>query len=861
MSFLPTLLALLAPLGSSTSGTELRQVARLELAAPRGSPFVLRACVPIEQGVFPRADGRSPFLLRLPGAEALVRAQAEVVSRDPNGDADVVEIVAPAKLDPDVRPGARITAGLFQDGGGDEDAAGAPAVSERVAALLDATARGRIALRTKDVYGNVYYAELAGNPEGYGRGTRTVLKSGAWLAETRTYATLEPPAEQHQEGPPLPHLMGVHAYFTTTSIDDVVLLSLRVNNGATAGSREATPLESVLGLSYWTSLELVLPKEWEVVPEVADPFLGESRIEGQKRIVPIVKPNEGGALHLMGPLAQFERRFALAPAGLVPVARGRLEFDGWAFPTRGPGLWSWSNPKTARYFPQRTVLASIDFLKRGGAVGKAAARAQDAATFAEQKKALETGTARGWYVTSGVMGWAHPWFTQEQGGVGGEGITPIEGHYVAQGASQAGLASLALGHRMNVCRQPEAMYDAAGEIVGYHRWLTPEGVIPFDFRTNGGVVVPVFRLPMRYGPPASEQVRAVVARGLRPAYDQGNPFDKEGSIPYDGNLLSWWPHDDQHLVRYTRSTKALTWLANDSMAKDDLVMSAELFHLAFHESPHIPADWSAGVTLAIYEQIVKQFPHGGLPLGREHAWGIDAMCAAYSVGTPAWRAQNRAWFDRVTQLLLDAAMPNGLVQRFVNSRLLGHDRYCVTQTFENLFLIHAMRCMSESVYRDVDEPRRAALGLLARKGAEFLFFGPPWQRIQASWQPDPAHPTLFEQGPRQGIAISLNDERATPVFSDASRWGPNYLPPDGLGQGVEIWTVWAPLQYLADWTEGVDGSGLDNRWLRRALDCWKTHTNYSALLHSLFESASESWSDNAQNWIGLAGLLQNLGVK
>jgi hypothetical protein len=366
---------------------------------------------------------------------------------------------------------------------------------------------------------------------------------------------------------------------------------------------------------------------------------------------------------------------------------------------------------------------------------------------------------------------------------------------------------------------------------------------------------------MRWGAPPSEQVRTVVARNLRPSYDKGNPFDKDGTVPYSGSIFSWWPHDDQHLVRYTRNTKALAWLANDAMAKDDLLLSAELFHLVFHESPHTPVEWSAGVTLELYERIAKQSPHGGLPMGREHAWGIDAMCAAYSIAPPAWRARNRNWFERVTQLLDDAAMPNGIVQRFVNERLLGDTRYCVAQTFETLFLIHAMRCMDESVFKGVDAARSTQLARMAQKAGEFLFFGPPWQRVKSDWQPDPANPTIFFQGPRQGIAVSLNDERKTPVFSDAARWGPNYLPPDGLGQGVEIWTVWTPLQYLADWTQDTAGAGRNNKWLRRALDCWKGHASYKALLDSFHEQAESPSTDNAQNWIGLAGVLQNLGVK
>ena len=51
-------------------------------------------------------------------------------------------------------------------------------------------------------------------------------------------------------------------------------------------------------------------------------------------------------------------------------------------------------------------------------------------------------------------------------------------------------------------------------------------------------------------------------------------------------------------------------------------------------------------SLAILEGLVRAHPHQGLPVGREDAWGIDAMSAVYSVGSDEWRRANRAWFDR-----------------------------------------------------------------------------------------------------------------------------------------------------------------------------------------------------------------------
>jgi hypothetical protein len=327
--------------------------------------------------------------------------------------------------------------------------------------------------------------------------------------------------------------------------------------------------------------------------------------------------------------------------------------------------------------------------------------------------------------------------------------------------------------------------------------------------------------------------------------------------------LRWWPHDDQHLVRYTKHAKALAWLANDPLAKDDLRLSAELFRLFVHESPHVRVDWSPGLTLRVWESVVAEHPHQGLPIGRDHAWGVDAMCAAYSLGDDAWRAAQRPWFDRYAQLLVGAAMPSWIVQRILSERLLdGRNTFTVAQAFECRFLIHAQRCLVESVFRGVDAGRTRALEDLSVRAVDYLDFGPVWQRIPAGWQPDPARPTIFEQGPRAAFAISRNDERATPPFSDASHWGPSYLPEGGLGGGVELTYPWGSLDWAARITDGTAaGTGLANRYVRRALDAGSPRSNWSERLAEFAQGASSSSTDNSANWCGLVGRLQSLGVR
>lgn len=839
-------------------------VARFELAAPERSPSLVRATIPLPDGLDFDPE-RSPFKVRFPGKDgATVPAQVEVVTRTSTGKPEVIEVLAVGAFAPEVRPNARVSCAVVL--GEPEADLAAPEVPANVRELLDPARRGALYLRTRDVFGNLYACELRDAAEATGFVAGTTTKTGRFLRERKLAGVLAPvalPNGAQPLGAPLPHLMGVHAYVREVAGEPCVALDLRIHNGLIAGSREPHAFESPLGIVYWKSLELVVPKGWSVVPDVVDPFFGEAYDEGGARVTPLVKRYENGALHMMGPQCQFERRLVLAPAGEERRARTLARFSGLGFAQRGKDEWSWWNDATARYFPQRERLATPEWYRRGEQGARALSKERAEREYPEVKAALETGTKRGWYVETGVMGWAHPWFLPEQGGVGGEGIALVEGHDVAASASREGYHLLALWHRMNVSRQPEATYDARGEIVGHRRWLDAEGRIPFDYRTHGGVRIAAFLLPMSGGPPASEQVRTVVAKNLRPPYDQGTPFEAGGEIPWSNEtLLMWWPHDDQHLVRYTKNAKALVWLGNDSLAKDDLRLSAELFRLMFHESPHVPADWSPGNSLRIWEEIAKAHPHGGIDVGRAHAWGIDAMCAAYALATPEWRARELPWFRRVAKLLATGAMSNGLVQRSRNERFFDVvGKYLGMQTFEHLFLVHAMRCMNEGVFRGVDDAARTELEALVLKGLDTLLFGPPFQSVLAEYQPDPDRPTLYLQGPRQTIAVSLDDERATPPFSDAGRWGPNYAPKDGFGGGVEIVHVWTALAYAESISRESAGRGLANRFLRRALECGGHRATFDELAKALADEAADPWSDNSGNWIGLAGRLQALGVR
>jgi hypothetical protein len=188
-----TLLLVLSAPGQELDHPEA--LARLELYAPTlaggaaRTHFVLHGTIPIPKGIFPRPDHKSPFsVMNHDPAATLVPAQVEIVSRYPTGEADVVEVFAPVDLAPEDHPGNPVSYSIVAS---ENKLARAPTVTPRVANLLSRLRHGNFGLRARDVYGNVYWADLSGNPSDPGFGSLRVLKSGPWMPpEPVSIATL-----------------------------------------------------------------------------------------------------------------------------------------------------------------------------------------------------------------------------------------------------------------------------------------------------------------------------------------------------------------------------------------------------------------------------------------------------------------------------------------------------------------------------------------------------------------------------------------------------------------------------------------------------------------------------------------------
>jgi hypothetical protein len=855
---LPLLLALMPLLSCAPAEAPDEKdepLAFIEVIAPRSRVFVLRATVPLPPGALAPGDEKSPFgIVSHATGEPVIPAQVEGVSRYPDGSWDVVQLVALVERGKSESTGDELRFAVVP----------APHVPSRahlpgeVLRKLLATP-GQLVLRCRDVHGNLYTFDLLDSKEG----EQIVRKAGRWLNQFRTAGVMMPTTEPDSPprgGPPVPHMCGVLAWFSDYAGEEPLSLDLRVHNGLTAGVREPLPGEEPVGAIYWQSMELCVAAGITLVPKVEDPFFGEPYDDGEQRVWPIVAPFDDGTLHLMGPQAQFLRRLALVLDGSVPAARERLENRGLGFCAHSTSLWSWSNRETARYFPQRELLPSMDFYQADNLRGQPALRLHEAGRLAELSEQLRSGAAGPYPRISPVLGWAHPYFVSIGGSHGGEGITLVEGQRAVGGCSVESYSRLELIHRMNTSRQPVATWTRSGQPAGLSEWTSGAGEarsVPSDYRTNARMVLPPFHLPCRKGPPASNQVAEVARSGRRPPYDGGTPFAKDGKTPgADEHLLSWLPHDGQHWVRYTKNAKAMLWLGDDPTAEDDLQLFAELFRLYFHEVLAPERNWGGPVTLRQVEEVAADHPHRGLPIGREHAWGIDAFCAYYSTAEDPWRKRHLPWAQRVADLLVNGAPPGGVIIRSNHGPLLNNPKYVGAHSFQSQFLLLAQRSLCESALRGVDPERVAALEELYLRTVEYLFWGPVWRKVKMKWSSD--ENPVFEQGPCWAFAVALNDNYATPSFSDEQRWGKNYVPADGLRDGVETWYGYSSLSWAADLTQATHGRGAQNRYLRRTCEYGQKRGGYATVYRTLTEGANQPWSDLTGQAAGYLARLQEL---
>ena len=651
-------------------------VARVEHGAPTLDEYTLRATLPVPRGTFPRSDGKMPFAIDN-GDGQLTPCQVEIVSRypDSNDGADVVELITRTDRPGGVSAGNRVQYDV-------QFTLSDPAAFQpnaQVNTLLSAA--GALQMRTRDVFGHHYTADLYEDARTNGDSLR-VLRTGAVARQVATHESLRPTSPVSGASATLPHMMGVHSYVTQWAGEPFLSLDLRIHNGH-SGLDNSDTIDDPLGKLYFQSLELRVPSGWVVVSAFDGPLVGQPYNEGAFNVYPIIAPLAGGKMNMMPRMSQMTRRLAVCLAGQEARAEAALNEEYLAFCIDGTApnndqLWSWWNPGTARYFPQSHRLPSLDH------VGLSSLRNQKAAEFASRRDQLAGTTPFTWPIVTDALGWAHPWGISHGGMVSGSEIYLWDGVDTAAAASTEGYRLYQISHRMYNERQPNVLFNKDGLHTQMPQWLVWQ---------NGQQYLPVWWYnepmlwaadPFGFDEASTHQIDAVAGLGLKPDYED--------------QLVSFLAIDEQHLVRYTRSPKVLVWLGNDALARDDIRSQAEGIRFTF--SMYAQDAWGGVIpTGMLYQRTyVDAFPGWGFSYGRAEGWGLDTMSAAYSILDETWRSDTRGWFDDVVDLVEDGQSTClGNIQSTPLWNVFGAQYRC-RQSIECAITENALVGMRESVY-------------------------------------------------------------------------------------------------------------------------------------------------------------------
>ncbi|MDA0948041.1 MAG: hypothetical protein O2799_05950 [Planctomycetota bacterium] len=672
-----SLLGLLAPAGAQ------HRVGTFELLLPRARSFVVHGTLPIPQ-VDLREPGRTPFALQLEGGgNPIVPAQVEVVAWREDGSPQVVELLAPLTLADNASGGVRASVAVLY---GDWQLPRPLVPTNETIPLL--VGEGAARLVAVDPLGRRYSAVLGGAPGIGHRGVR-MDREGHAVRSWRTSVVLTPEVEAREDSVPS---LGAHAYWSLYAGDSKLTLDLRLHAGLV--DARSPREEDLPPVTYLRELRLELPQAWSALPLVADPAMGPILEDGGRRVVPILAPLPRGTCHALPARSQLQRRLTVFREGSAPADPRGVWISGLAFPVHRGGEWSWSTKGLRSYFPQGATLPTFEDLdpadwssaeelppgesrpetpnSRRGAnllrLGLEAERDQ-------VRQALELGIPQAGLLGPRI-GWAQAPLpvTPEL-----EERTPrayLLGHRVAAAASQAGYEKLVLLHRARSSRQANSCWAPSGQPLP----LLPASPVPSQVSSPG--------------------YEAVLASGRRPAYDRGAPHLGEGGSPTDaGSIWSWRPLRGEALMDWLLTAKALAWLGNDHLAKDDLQQEAVLAAAVDPVSGRPAQNW-----LGALVEAAQLEPGQGCAIGAEHATALDAMAASWCLTPPLLRSEGTEWMLTFGHLLGCAAAPDGVVVRRLVTAEPGAEARYERPTLDVVALLHARRILNHTLVGAEDDP-------------------------------------------------------------------------------------------------------------------------------------------------------------
>ena len=779
-------------------------VARFELAAPSVASFVFRATLPVPRGFLVDGQVVSPLFLRN-GDGVSVPAQVEVVSRyaNPADGADVVEVLARVARPAGASPGDRIVYEAVWR----PHAPGAHSLSDDVVDLVTPLVgeERTLVLRTTDVFGHRYEADLlkdlrAGDP----LELRT-CRDGRYARQVRTHENLEPVVPVGGATGTLPHLMGVHTYLTTWSDADFVSIDLRLHNGHDGGD-PSTDADDPMGKLYFEELELVVPDGWTLHQAFDDPTLGATYLDGGSRVTELIAPTGDGSMHVF-PLQQLmHRRLVLCRPGAEAEALATLREENLGFcrdeDIDGRRLLSWWNPGTARYFAQSLPLPRLDSWKSA-----ADARTWLDGQFVAARDALEGGGTGPFPIDYPNLGWAHPWGLPYGGFHGGTEIFFWDGVRTAWAASTEGYRRFQIKHRMYTERHRTALYDRHGDEYQLEDWLV-EGAGETYLMTWMWLTP---YLPMAdvhgFTQAPTFQVEAVEAQGRVPAYED--------------DLLAFDPVDLEHLTRVTTQAKALVWLGNDALAKDDLRLQAELARGSYSLYPQDENGAAIATGQRRDRDHIDEYPNTGYDTNRAEGWIVDAAAAYYRLAEPAWRDEARYWFeDLLVTMERGQSSCTGALMSKPNWTYFG-GQYRIIQSISECILQNGIYGMRASVYEGRDAAITGRIDDVLRSSCETMASSLTWNPV--------------DQCPYMSVAVGPHD-LTLPGYCGNT-------PPDGTF-GKDAYQSWNML------TIGYRLTGGQNFLNRAAMMAGGTLNEASVI--------SDATLGTIENRAGILGLMQQL---
>jgi len=671
----------------------------IECEVPNLNVFEVRGNVPLPDGyTFDSKSRECPFTLVAPDGTEL-STQWNLVTRTPDGFVAVAQLMA--RCDRNGLPvGSRQQFKVIEK----SQVSSWKSPSQDVKDLI--FTENKMRLRARDVFGNVYEESIHIGP---GVGDVRILGIGSVRNVVEVCRPLIP------KGSPTNAMVHLGAFqcviIGRDDETDVLELTLSYHNGLVP-----SPVSDI----YFQELELVVPANWNAISEWPEPLMGSAYEEGSEKVIPLVKPNADGTMHLMIQKDNRDWRLYIHKDGKSQEAQELAEHKSWGV-TRdgeenGERYWTWQNPATANYQAQRAVMPSLAHVSNL----ESKVRGDKNTIYSELANGQAYSSGGG---GEGQLGYRNPAGVPYGGMTGGVEINEFEGvKALSAGIPEGLLFHRALSRRYGDRQRGGYIYELSGKPIELDDYLNPDGTPPWRMfnSTFQAQNWPNQHLdddePFDFDMSDQTQVNYVQSNSLTPSYEN--------------RTRAHDPIDDQHFVRRAKDLRTMIWLDNDYASKRHLLMHCETLRMTYGENPGGRFHSKLGTALSR--------PHTGGGWGRAEAHVVDACCAGFAIADDDWRSRWTDWFNTVADLVVTLQGDNGVWDRHFSGKAITafqfNGMYSTQRPNEHQLMLHAIRGLHGSVFKNRDIVRASAVRVAGITGliGVWIFL---WK-----WQPDGSGP-------------------------------------------------------------------------------------------------------------------------